>query len=63
MLELPALLSRSYTMGKRTERNQLGKRNPAENKNGIIFRCRKSQKWGQPNQTFRKPRTLGQALL
>lgn len=54
-----------HTMGKRTERNQLGKINPAENQNGIIFRCRKSQKWGQsqPNRTFRKPRTLGQALL
>lgn len=39
MLELPALLSRSYTIpiGKRTERNRqwLGNRDPAENQNGM----------------------------
>lgn len=51
MLELPALFSRSYTIpiGRRTERNRqwLGKRDPAENQNGMRFRFRKSQKWGQ----------------
>lgn len=72
MLELPALLSRSYTitMGKRTERNLSGWETeiPRKIQMGLDSDSEKEKigasKVNQPNRLpFRKPRTSGQALL